>query len=127
MTQQLSKNLKRSEVACRCGCGFDNLTQQTIDTFQTIRDFIGRPIAIISGCRCARHNSTVGGAASSAHITGQALDLSISGMTSRQFGDEIKRCHAAGLIPNLRYCYLIGANTVHIGTDDRQRSGIWGW
>jgi uncharacterized protein YcbK (DUF882 family) len=124
---KLSRNLTVGEIACRCGCGFRTLTQETIDTFQAIRDFVDRPITITSGCRCRARNADVGGKANSAHLTGEGLDLQVNGMTARQLGDRIKECHRAGKLPHLRYSYLITATAVHIGTDNKPRTGIWGW
>jgi uncharacterized protein YcbK (DUF882 family) len=124
---KLSRNLTTGEITCRCGCGFNAITPETIDTFQAIRDHAGRPIIITSGCRCARHNASVGGVAKSAHITGQALDMRIHGMTNRQFGDMIKQAHREGKVPYLKYCYLISDTAVHIGADEKTRTGLWGW
>lgn len=35
----------------------------------------GRPIHVVSGTRCAVHNRAVGGATSSRHLVGDAVDL----------------------------------------------------
>jgi len=122
----LSPNLSRHEVRCRCGCGFDEVTQELINTFQTIRDHLGKPIMINSGCRCRKHNGRVGGVAQSAHMTGEALDIRVNGMTARSLGDFIKRLYENGYLPYLQYCYLM-ANPVHIATDERTRRGTFGW
>ena len=122
-------SLTRREITCKCGCGFDMLSQETIETFQAIRDYIGKPIIITSGCRCPEHNANIKppGAKNSSHISGEALDMHVNGMSARQFGDKIKKCHAEGKIPHLRYCYLMDTS-VHIDTDSsKNRNSIWGW
>jgi uncharacterized protein YcbK (DUF882 family) len=42
---------------------------------QAARDLYGKSMIISSGCRCIKHNRTVGGATNSAHITGKAADI----------------------------------------------------
>jgi uncharacterized protein YcbK (DUF882 family) len=127
---KLSKNLTRKEIACKCGCGFDIVDYKLVETFQAIRDYIDKPIHINSGCRCPERNEEAGGAKESAHMEGMALDMYVSGLSSRQFGDIVKKVYREGKIPHLRYCYLITGKTntaIHVGVDEKQRSGIWGW
>ncbi len=75
MSKQLTPHFTDTELACRCGCGMLP-TQELLDALEAIRLIYGRPIHIASGARCEAHNQAVGGAAKSAHITGQAVDLS---------------------------------------------------
>ena len=125
---QLSKNLTRKEVACKCGCGFDIIDNKLIDTFQALRDFVGKPIYITSGCRCPEHNKKVGGEKDSAHIEGMALDMYINGLSNRQFGELVKEAHNGEKLPHLRYCYLISnSSSIHIGVDEKARKGVFGW
>ena len=127
---RLSNNLTRKEVACKCGCGFDIVDPKLVDTFQTLRDYINKPINITSGCRCPEHNKNQGGVANSAHMEGQALDMTVDGLSNRQFGEIVKKCYREGKLPHLRYCYLIAGKTntaIHIGTDEKARKGLWGW
>ena len=125
---QLSKNLTRREIACKCGCGFDIVDYKLVETFQALRDYIGKPIYITSGCRCPEHNKKVGGVGESAHVEGMALDMYVNGLSNRQFGEVVKKAHNEGKLPHLRYCYLIsGSSSIHIGVDEKARKGIWGW
>lgn len=43
--------------------------------FERIRAAVGAPITVLSGYRTVAHNRAVGGAASSQHVQGRALDL----------------------------------------------------
>lgn len=70
----ISKNFKRSEFACKCGCGFDTVDTALIIVLQSIRDRFGA-LVVNSGCRCASHNKSVGGAAKSQHLLGRAADI----------------------------------------------------
>lgn len=116
---RLSANLTRSEIACKCGCGFDEVDQTLVLTFQALRDFIQKPIIITSGCRCATRNKKVNGVPNSGHISGQALDLYVCGLDSTQLIARIKEAYKVGLLPYLRYCYPMTGKklVVHIGVD----------
>ena len=48
MSEQLTKNFKRSEFACKCGCGFDDIDLKLVNIIQIIRDEVG-PIRIPPG------------------------------------------------------------------------------
>jgi len=91
-----SKNFDASEFACRCGCGFDSIRAELVYGLQCLRDALGMPIVITSGCRCAQHNLVVGGAANSQHVLGYAADIQVHGITS----DALAR--AAEQVPELR-------------------------
>lgn len=73
----------KSEYSCKCGCGFDTLYWRTLDAANALRDHLGVPITVSSGCRCVDHNRAVGGARASYHLPrnidgvwqGMALDL----------------------------------------------------
>ena len=72
---KLSKNFDSSEFACKCGCGYDTPDPELIRMLQAARNLYGKSMIISSGCRCIKHNRTVGGATNSAHITGKAADI----------------------------------------------------
>ena len=78
----LSKNLSRSEMACNCGCGFDAVDVELLFVFQTACDDFAEKLGvekvvagINSGCRCEAHNAKEGGAKSSQHVKGKAMDF----------------------------------------------------
>ena len=74
--EKLTPNFYRDEFACRCGCGFDDIDYNLVKKLQIVRDEIGHPIKITSGCRCQKQNEVEGGKPFSAHITGHAADIS---------------------------------------------------
>ena len=88
---QLSKNLSlaeviRSETAKRKGVSnmpteahIENFKLLAEKVFQPIRDHFGVPIHISSGYRSAALNKAIGGAASSQHCTGEAIDIDMDG------------------------------------------------
>lgn len=124
----LSKNFSKRELACTDGCGFDTPKPALVETLQTIRDAVGKSVLIESGCRCAKRNAAVKGAANSAHLTGEAADIYVVGWSNRKLGDLVKSLYANGKLPHLQYCYLIVGNSrtrVHIGVDMRPRSRVF--
>lgn len=63
----MTRNLSRAEFACKCGCGLADPHPALVMTVQAIREDLGLPVTISSGCRCAKHNAAVGGSAGSFH------------------------------------------------------------
>lgn len=57
----LTKNLSRSEFACKCGCGLDAIDPDFVSCLQWIRDKAGFPLLILSGCRCSHYNASLKG------------------------------------------------------------------
>jgi D-alanyl-D-alanine dipeptidase len=101
---QLSENLSlaeviRSETAKRKGVSnmptpehIENFKKLAENIFQPIRKHFGKPIHISSGYRSAALNKAIGGAASSQHCTGEAIDIDMDGtsITNKQVFDFIK-------------------------------------
>lgn len=79
MTDQLSKNFKKSEFKCRDGTHvpdelMENL-EELVENLQIIRDHIGVPMRIISGYRSPKYNRRIGGARKSQHMKAKAADI----------------------------------------------------
>ena len=72
---KLSANFTSAEFACKCGCGLSNINPQLVQMLQNARNKAGIAFSITSGLRCPAHNKKEGGLASSAHITGLAVDI----------------------------------------------------
>lgn len=89
----LTKNFSRSEFACRCGCGLDDIHPETVEALQKMRDRLGAAIHVNSGCRCSTHNRAVGGELRSYHLPAQgckAADITTRHMTPSEFADWIE-------------------------------------
>lgn len=83
----LTKNISRHEIACKCGCGYDTIdfetikiVQETCDHFTNVSGSERVILDITSGARCAEHNNRVGGAAGSQHPQNRAIDFRIRGV-----------------------------------------------
>lgn len=75
----LSEHFKRSEFACKCGCGYDTVDSALLAVLEDIRTHFGAPTIINSACRCSQHNSDVGGSPNSQHKYGRAADITVLG------------------------------------------------
>jgi uncharacterized protein YcbK (DUF882 family) len=90
----ITHNIARHQVACKCGCGFDSLDYQTAVYVQTAcahfaveRRFPGSVLIISSGCRCMAWNDHEDGEDSSQHLLARALDHRILGITPKELYD----------------------------------------
>ena len=76
--EALSENFELREFACRCGsarCHFTLVHSKLVETLQTLRQMLARPLILTSGFRCPGYNRVVGGRARSFHTTGMAADI----------------------------------------------------
>ena len=117
-----TKNFKVSEFACKCGCGFDEIDQRVMNMAQVIRDELGVPVRVNSGCRCEKHNANSGGVKGSKHTKGQAADLSCSLGAEKMF-QTVKKLHAEGKLPDLDYCIKY-RTFIHIDCGGKRKS-LW--
>ena len=77
---------KRDEFKCPCGScsGFPVEPQEAlVQALEEIREAWGEPMRVTSGVRCESHNTAVGGAKDSAHLTGWAADISVTDSVAR--------------------------------------------
>ena len=98
-----TKNFKVSEFACKCGCGFDKIDQRVMNMAQIIREALGVPVRVNSGCRCENHNKKSGGVKNSKHLLGKAADLSCEKGAAVMF-ETVKHLYGEGKLPDLDYC-----------------------
>lgn len=74
---KITENFRRKEFACKCGCGFDDIDIRIVNRLQVVRDILGIPIKVLSGCRCKKHNADIGGKPESCHLKGEAIDWTV--------------------------------------------------
>ena len=121
-----TQHFKVSEFACKCTCkcrcGKDDIEQRVIDMAETIREALGVPVRVNSGCRCPEHNRRSKGVPNSKHITGKAADLSCSFGAKKMF-ETVKKLHAEGKLPHLDYCKRY-SSWIHIDCGGKRRS-MW--
>ena len=123
-----TKNFKRHEFICKCGCGQEDISQETVKKLQKARDILGKPIYAKSGCRCAAHNAAVGGKPGSSHIVGQGRQSYAADVSLVQFGimhsarryDLVMALLQAGFER-----FGIAESYIHVDDDPLKASGIW--
>lgn len=87
---KLSKNFKREEFACNCGCGFDTVDYELIQVLEDLRRTFQSPVIINSGCRCKKYNGAIGGAKNSQHTKGRAADIMIPDVAAVHVADFLE-------------------------------------
>lgn len=90
---QISKNFKRAEFACKCGCGFDTVDAVLLRVVQDVRKHFSARITITSGCRCESHNANVGGSPNSQHLHGRAADIQVEGVDPPLVSQWLEKAH----------------------------------
>lgn len=81
MQKNISQHFKRSEFACKCGCGQDTVDYGLVLALETLRNVFGSPVIIGSGNRCHSYNKKIGGAKNSQHLRGKAADFVVIGVS----------------------------------------------
>jgi len=76
----LSDNFSESEFKCPC-CGETKIKCKLIIALEELRSSIHKPIKILSGYRCERHNHEIGGARQSRHLISDASDIYVPGLS----------------------------------------------
>ena len=102
------KHFKKSEFRCRCGCGADSMEEKLIKNADKVREHFGSAVNVTSGRRCAAHNARVGGVSNSRHLSGKAMDFSVSGFSAASVLDYVQK------LPGIRYAYAIDSSHVHM-------------
>ena len=84
-------NFAEREFRCRCGCGRAEMAADFLDRLQAIRDRLGRPLAVSSGCRCPDYNARVSTTGRDGpHTTGRAADIAVAGADA-EFVESVAR------------------------------------
>lgn len=85
-TDKIAANFQYKEFDCHgqgC-CSTTIIDEKLVEYVQQIRDHFGKPVTITSPYRCEVHNRRVGGATKSYHMRGQAADIVVQGVSSRE-------------------------------------------
>ena len=90
---KLTQNFKLKEFDCNDGTSvpqkfLDNV-KELCENLQILRDFLGKPIIIISGYRSPEYNTKIKGAKKSQHMLAKAADIIIPGMSSLEVRNTI--------------------------------------
>ncbi len=123
---QLEKNFKLEEFRCKDGTDvpdeFIPNVRQLCMNLQTLRDYIGKPIVVISGYRSPEYNKKIGGAKKSQHMLAKAADIVVSDMTSLEVRDIIIQLIKEGTMDPGG----VGIYPTFVHYDVRGRNARWG-
>ena len=123
----LTKNLSKSELTCKCGCGLTIINQDLVALVQAIADESGKKISVHSWTRCQWNNARSGGVVAkkylipgtnkldlskyprgekglpkdSNHTHGTAADIELIGASAGTLWALIKRMYSGGKLPLL--------------------------
>ncbi len=86
------------EARCRhCGLVPDlAAVRATAEWLEHVRWTLGRPLHVLSWCRCPRHNAAIGGVPSSFHLKGWAVDFTCQDLTPAQVRAILAPLHREG-------------------------------
>lgn len=94
MSEKLTRNFTTAEMTCRCGCRSVDMSPSFLAMLQKMRDIYGQSMTVNSGYRCEAHNKAEGGRPASAHLSGYAADIAVSG--ARQRSELLDAARRAG-------------------------------
>lgn len=109
-------HFSRTELECPC-CHACEMNPIVLEKIERVRNHMGIPLYINSAFRCIKHNEDVGGAATSQHLLGNALDVSTTRMTGCQ---KLILLKAA-----LLEFSGIGIGKTYIHMDVRENKTLW--
>ena len=112
----LSPHFSRSEFKCPC-CDFSTVDYELLNTLEHVRAHFDTLVIVTSGCRCARHNNTIGGSFNSQHTLGRAADIKVPGVPPQDVYDFLD--HYA---PNK---FGLGVYDSWVHVDTRSQKARW--
>ena len=117
-TIKLSENFEAKEFDCKCknkSCKTTEIDPKLIEILQKIRTHFGKSVTVNSSYRCEAHNKSVGGAKSSRHLTGQAADIKVSGVSPKEVAKYAESIGVKG----------IGLYDTFVHVDTRTTKSFW--
>lgn len=107
------KYFSREEFQCKCGGKYCNgfpaePVEKLVRVADAIREELGSTAIVSSGVRCEAHNAAVGGAATSRHKKGWAMDFCVKGVSGAKLDAVI------GKHREIAYHYHIGNGYCHM-------------
>ena len=94
---KLSKNFKLAEFACADKSDEVFVSEELVKILQNVRDHFGKAVVITSAYRTLSHNKKAGGASGSRHLTGEAADFTIKGISPAKIGYYLEGLSASGI------------------------------
>ena len=116
------KYFKKSEFACKCGCGTNKIDSEFTEMMDKARGISGVPYSINSGYRCESHPLSIKNPTSS-HIKGIAADVRFNNGTNLAL--ILSGLGGAGFE---RFGINFEKKFIHVDSDkDKVSPTIWGY
>ena len=115
------KHFRPYEFDCGCGCGkgHKDMNKDFLTKLDNARGYADVPFIISSAFRCQKHNSDVGGSATSSHMKGLAVDIFCP--SSRDRFEILQGLFVAGFKR-----FGAGATFCHVDADkDKVQNCMW--
>lgn len=81
---KLSKNFRLKEFMCKEGKQEVLIADGLVEKLQALRDYLNKPITIVSAYRSPVYNRKINGSSKSQHIHGRAVDIKVSGISTEE-------------------------------------------
>ena len=125
---KLTTNFSLWEFKCKDGTNVPEELMQNVqllcDNLQVLRDYLGKPIRVISGYRSPKYNRRIGGARRSQHMLAKAADIKVSGMSPPEVKSAIVKLIKEGKIQVTTVSQSEIANDPNINFGSRLLSSI---
>jgi len=121
---RLTENFKVKEFACKDKTPYLDIDVDNVEILQKVRDDKKTPIIIVSGFRSENHNIICGGAKTSKHLTGGAIDFRFSDENINRLIDSILILYYRYKIKGIGF-YTNRGNKDFIHFDNREQKAIW--
>ncbi|AFA49437.1 D-Ala-D-Ala carboxypeptidase family metallohydrolase [Acetobacterium woodii] len=110
--QQLTPHFNREEFKCCCEGRYCNgfpaeMNPELVGRMEAIRLVVELPIIVTSGVRCPTRNAEVGGIPNSRHLSGNAADCYVPGMTVYELAAAARNAGLGVIVyENEGFCHL---------------------
>ena len=123
MTTKDYQNFSPSEIACRCGCGANNVSDRFMLKLVVARIISGIPYYTSCICRCPIHNKEEGGSDTSSHVATDEIECTA---TDIKYNGSVQRLLIIeGLIKAGIRRIGIAETFIHADDDLTKPSCIW--
>jgi len=97
---KLTDNFSLSEFRCKDGSDvppeYMGNVQELAENLQVLREYLEKPIRVISAYRTPKYNRKIDGARRSQHLTASAADIKVKGMEPQEIKKIVEKLIAEG-------------------------------
>jgi uncharacterized protein YcbK (DUF882 family) len=86
----VSEHFRLYEFECRC-CNRVKLQPELLEKLEILRSIVNEPLVVVSGFRCKKHNTAVGGSPKSQHLHGRAADIKVPSNWLRTVNSSVNK------------------------------------